>query len=109
MSRAWELIVRWRTYVVNIVLALLFILPEVLNSPEILAVIPHDYQRWFLVAAFLVNIWMRPRPASIKSDPDVQVRKAIAASDGPARIEVKAGGATQAVIRTDGAGKAVGV
>ena len=45
LASIWEIVVRWRTYVVNIVLALLFILPELLNSPEILAVIPHDCQR----------------------------------------------------------------
>lgn len=27
---------------------------------RILALIPAQYQRWFLVAAFLANIWMRP-------------------------------------------------
>jgi hypothetical protein len=48
LATIWDTLVRWRTYFVNITLALLFILPQVLNSPEILAVIPHDYQRWFL-------------------------------------------------------------
>lgn len=70
-----ETLVRWRTWIVNAVLALLFALPAILNSPEILAVIPPDYQRWFLVAAFLVNIWMRPRPAVLPSDPEVDMRK----------------------------------
>ncbi|WP_449395606.1 hypothetical protein [Devosia riboflavina] len=70
-----ETLVRWRTWIVNAVLALLFALPAILNSPEILAVIPAEYQRWFLVAAFLVNIWMRPRPAVLPSDPEVDMRK----------------------------------
>ena len=98
MSFIWETLVRWRTYLVNIVLALLFIIPELLNSPEILAVIPHDYQRWFLVAAFLINILMRPRPASIASDPEVQVKKAISKTDDPSTIVVKEKGLTTAVI-----------
>lgn len=75
MAPFWETLVRWRTYVLNIVLALLFIAPEILNSPEILAIIPAEYQRWFLVGAFLVNIWMRPRPAVLPSDPEVDMRK----------------------------------
>lgn len=75
LNRIWETLVRWRTYFVNIILALLFIAPEMLNSPEILAIIPAEYQRWFLVAAFLVNIWMRPRPAVVSSDPEVDMRK----------------------------------
>ena len=98
LARIWETLVRWRTYFVNIVLALLFIAPEILNSPEILAVIPAEYQRWFLVGAFLVNIWMRPRPAATRDDPEVQVRETLKRTDGPAVVEVKAGGATKAVI-----------
>lgn len=98
IARIWETLVRWRVYFVNITLALAFILPEVLNSPEILAIIPHEYQRWFLVAAFLVNIWMRPRPAATRDDPEVQVREAIKATDGPATVTVKADGETKATI-----------
>ena len=90
LNRFWEVLVRWRTYFVNIVLALLFIAPEVLNSPEILAIIPAEYQRWFLVAAFLVNIWMRPRPASVATDPEVQVKETLKQVDGPAVVEVTA-------------------
>lgn len=98
MNRIWETLVRWRVYFVNIALALAFILPEVLNSPEVLALIPAQYQRWFLVGAFLLNIWMRPRPASIASDPEVQVKKAIEQTDVPSTIIVKEAGATTAVI-----------
>lgn len=97
--RIWETIVRLRTWFFNIVLALLFIAPEILNSPEILAVIPREYQRWFLVAAFLVNIWMRPRPASLASDPEVQVKKAIEQTPEPSTIKVIENGETKAVIR----------
>lgn len=99
LNRIWEAIVRLRTWVFNIVLALLFIAPEILNSPEILAVIPAEYQRWFLVAAFLVNIWLRPRPASLASDPEVQVKKAIDQTRGPAVVKVEANGETKAVVR----------
>ena len=71
-KRLWEFIVRFRTWIVNIVLSLAVILPDLLNSPELLAVIPEDYQRYVLVAAFLINIWMRPRPAVIASDVEAQ-------------------------------------
>lgn len=98
MNFIWETLVRWRTYFLNIILALLFIAPEVLNSPEILAIIPAEYQRWFLVAAFLANIWMRPRAAATKNDPEVQVREAIKKADGPATVTVLAEGETKAVI-----------
>jgi len=75
MTRLLEILARWRTWIVNGVLALLFALPAILNSPEILAVIPAEYQRWFLVAAFLVNIWMRPRPAVLPTDPEADMRR----------------------------------
>lgn len=98
IPRIWDTLVRWRTYFVNIVLALLFIAPEILNSPEILAVIPAEYQRWFLVAAFLINIWMRPRPAATRDDPEVQVREALKATDGPALITVKTPAETKTIV-----------
>lgn len=75
MTRLLEILARWRTWIVNGILAMLFALPAILNSPEILAVIPPDYQRWFLVAAFLVNIWMRPRPAVLSTDPEADMRR----------------------------------
>ncbi|MFD2646374.1 hypothetical protein ACFSX5_01040 [Devosia albogilva] len=90
INRIWLAIVRFRTWAFNILLAMLFIAPEILNSPEVLAIIPAEYQRWFLVAAFLVNIWMRPRPATVASDPEVQVKKTLQHVDGPAVVEVKA-------------------
>ena len=98
VNRIWETIVRLRTWFFNIVLALLFIALEIFNSPETLAVIPAEYQRWFLVTAFLVNIWMRPRPAATRDDPEVKVRETLKATDRPAVVEVRADGATKAVI-----------
>lgn len=74
MTYLWELTVRFRTWIVNLVLAVMVLAPELLNSPEVLAIVPAEYQRWILAAAFLVNIWMRPRPAVIKSDPEVDMR-----------------------------------
>lgn len=81
MNMIWEFFVRWRTWIVNLVLAASLVLPELLNSPEILAVIPEGWQRWVAVAAFLINIWMRPRAAAMAHDPEVQIKKAIDNSD----------------------------
>lgn len=71
-----EHVARLRTWIFNLVLAVLFVAPEILNSPEVLAVVPSEWQRWFLVAAFLANIWMRPRPAVLPSDPEVRAKQA---------------------------------
>ncbi len=71
-------VARWRTWIVNSLLALAVVAPEIANSPEILAVVPREWQRWFLVGVFLLNIWMRPRPAVLAGDPEVQAKKAAA-------------------------------
>lgn len=64
----WIAIVRFRTWLVNGIGALLILLPELLNAPEVLAIIPQQYQKYVFVAALLINIWLRPRPAVVKSD-----------------------------------------
>lgn len=64
----WETLVRWRTWCVNLAFALLLFIPDILNAPEVIAVIPAGYQKYVIAAAFLVNIWLRPRPAVMKKD-----------------------------------------
>ena len=64
----WIAIVRLRTWLVNGIGAALILLPELLNAPEVIAVIPVQYQKYVFVAALLINIWMRPRPAVVKAD-----------------------------------------
>lgn len=68
LDKIWETLVRFRTWVVNLFAAALLILPELLNAPEVIAVIPVQYQKYVFVAALLLNIWMRPRPAVMKKD-----------------------------------------
>lgn len=75
MKVLWELIVRFRTWIANLFFAVLIVMPDILNSPEVLAVIPPEYQRWVIAAGFLVNIWLRPRPAVMAKDPEVSVRR----------------------------------
>ena len=75
MTSFIKTLARWRTWVINLLLAVITLAPEVLNAPEILAIVPQDYQRMFLAGLFLLNIWMRPRPAVLPSDPEVQVKK----------------------------------
>lgn len=81
MNHLWEAIVRFRTWIVNLVASLLILLPELLNAPEVIAVIPQQYQKYVFVAALILNIVMRPRPAVMAKDPEVTVAKNIAASD----------------------------
>lgn len=68
MADILSTVARWRTWIVNGILAAITVAPEILNAPEILAVVPADYQRYFLAGLFLLNIWMRPRPAVLPSE-----------------------------------------
>lgn len=68
-------VARWRTWIVNSLLALAVVAPEIANSPEIVAVVPREWQRWFLAGVFMLNIWMRPRPAVLPGDPEVQMKR----------------------------------
>lgn len=76
MKPFFKMLARWRTWVLNLLLVFATLAPEILNAPEILAIVPEDYQRMFLAGLFLLNIWMRPRPAVLPSDPEVQIKKA---------------------------------
>lgn len=73
MKKLTEYIIRFRTWIFNLALVAVTLAPELLSAPEILAVVPSDYQRYFLAALFIVNIWMRPRPAVISSDPEAKL------------------------------------
>lgn len=73
MKKLTEYIIRFRTWIFNLALVAVTLAPEIMSAPEILAVVPSDYQRYFLAALFIVNIWMRPRPAVISSDPEARL------------------------------------
>jgi hypothetical protein len=68
VANIFSLIARWRTWIVNGILAAITVAPELLSAPEILAIVPQDYQRYFLAGLFLLNIWMRPRAAVLPSE-----------------------------------------
>lgn len=72
MNKLAEYIIRFRTWIFNLAMVAVTLAPEVLNSPEILAIVPGEYQRYFLAALFVANIWMRPRPAVLPSDLEAQ-------------------------------------
>jgi hypothetical protein len=69
MTVIWNWLVRWRTYLANLVGSVLLLLPDllsILHSTELMAVLPSGYQKWLALGLLLLNIWMRPRPAAIK-------------------------------------------
>jgi hypothetical protein len=66
MKKLWTEIVRWRTLLFNGIGAFLFAIAPLLGAPELLAVVPAQHQKWLILAVFIVNYWMRPRPAATK-------------------------------------------
>lgn len=68
LDKIWDALVRFRTWLFNgIGAAVVFVLP-LLGAPEIMALLTPEQQRWMIAAAFVINIWMRPRPAVTKAD-----------------------------------------
>lgn len=97
----WEFLVRWRTWLVNVFAALLLVLPDLLTALlgfDWGTIIPKAYMPYVTLAIIIVNVWMRPRPASVASDPEVKVKKAISKAEYGATVTVEAGGETKAVI-----------
>ena len=75
LSRLWDFLVRWRTWLANVVGAVLLALPDLLallNSSELMAVLPAGWQKWLALALLIINIWMRPRPAVRAADPEAR-------------------------------------
>jgi hypothetical protein len=66
MQALWTQLVRFRTWLVNGAGFILVAVLPLLGAPEIMAVIPPGYQKYVIAAAFVLNIWMRPRPAVVK-------------------------------------------
>jgi hypothetical protein len=68
MQKLWESLVRFRTWLFNGIGALVILILPLLGAPEVMAVIPPEHQKWVIAAAFIINLWMRPRPAVIAKD-----------------------------------------
>lgn len=73
-----EILIRWRTWIVNILASVLLVLPLVLEAFAGFdwgLVVPPQYVPLVGVAVALLNIWMRPRPAVRASDPEVEYQR----------------------------------
>lgn len=68
----WDMLVRWRTWIVNALTAVLSLVAAVLASPEVLALVPPQYLAYVLAANAILNIIMRPWPAVRASDPEAK-------------------------------------
>lgn len=79
MNAIKEYIIRFRTWIVNVLFAVL-LTPEVvmlLLGANWGSIIPEPYINYITIAIPIINIWMRPRPAVIASDPEAKIAKII--------------------------------
>ena len=104
MPALWDFIVRFRTWLIGMA-GLAAFLPDVidlagqlLNAPQIIAVLPAEWKAWAAAIALILTVWSRWRPASRAHDPEVRVKKALKSVDDAATVVVKADGETKAVI-----------
>lgn len=74
-----ETVIRLRTWVVNVLFVAIL-------SPDVImvllganwgSVIPEPYINYVTIAIPILNIWMRPRPAVLPSDPEAKIAKII--------------------------------
>lgn len=105
MTALWDFIVRFRTWLLGVGGIVIVFLPDLidlasqlLNAPQIAAVLPEDWKKWAAAAGFILMIWSRWRPATRAADPEVRVKKALKEADYGATVTVEADGETKAVI-----------
>ena len=79
----WKILKDWfirlRTWIVNVLFVAIL-------SPDVImvllganwgSIIPEPYINYVTVAIPIINIWMRPRPAVLPSDPEAKISKII--------------------------------
>ena len=69
MADLWAFLRRFRTWLFNILAALVVVLPEVVSAlagHDWRAIVPPEYMPYVTAAIIVINVLMRPRPAAIK-------------------------------------------
>ena len=75
LAYVWDKVVRFRVWVVGLGGSFIVLVLPLLGAPEIMALLTPDQQKWVLAAAFVLNIWLRPRPALRAHDDEVAITK----------------------------------
>lgn len=104
MNELWDFIVRFRTWLIGVAGIFAMFLPDLvdltsqlLNAPQIVAVLPEGWKTWAAAVGFVLMIWSRPRPATRAADPEVKVKKVLKHTDY-ATVTVEEAGTVKAVI-----------
>jgi len=75
LDKIWDVLVRWRNWFVTAFGAAMILLPELLSSPELMAVLPTEYHKWVFLGTLLLNLAIRYRPAVRAADPEAEISK----------------------------------
>lgn len=70
LDNAWDFLIRFRTWILNVGTAAITLIPLVVVTPEFQAVLTDEQLRWVLLGNVVLNLWMRPRPAVRAKDLD---------------------------------------
>lgn len=107
LTKLWDFTVRLRTWLIGAVGMFALFLPDlltvfgdILNSPQIVAVLPENWKAWAGAIGFICLVWSRWRPATRTADAEVQVKQALKGSRDSVEIAVrsKSSGRTKALI-----------
>lgn len=69
LNKLWIWLQRFRTWIFNIIAAIAVVIPEILQGLAVHnwgGVLPARYMPYVSAAIIVVNVLMRPRPASVK-------------------------------------------
>jgi hypothetical protein len=75
MTYIAEFFIRFRTWIVNVFSLFILALPDILallSTADLSDIVPDQYVRLFGVVLAIINIWMRPRPAVLPTDPEAK-------------------------------------
>lgn len=76
LTELWAWVVTWRTAIAGWLFAAAAVLPEILNAPEVIAIVPAEYRPWVVAAAFLLMWLTRPRAAVLPDSLEASVSRA---------------------------------
>lgn len=106
LTKLTDFAIRFRTWLLGAIGMIALFLPDlltvlgdILNSPQIVAVLPPNWKAWAGAIGFICLVWSRWRPATRTADVEVQVKKEIEKTDKPSTVKVIEGGTVKAVIR----------
>lgn len=77
LATLWKKIVRWRTWIVNLIFGVI-LTPEVilvLLGADWGAILPKEWMPYLGISIAVLNVWMRPHGAVLPTDPEAEISR----------------------------------